>query len=320
MRAALLGVVFLLPACTLEAVGPGPGDDTGGDDPPIVTGEGEKAGAITADETWSGTITLVGNVTIEPGATVTIAAGTELLGKDGLGITVEGSLVVAGTAEAPVTMGRADGAQRWAGIVAAAGGAVQIAYAEGTDVATLLYCHDGAALCHLDHVDFSGISSAIIAEGVALVTSSRIVDIANGGLTVRGAGGDLTVRDSVITTSTGDLVVQTGGTLLVEYSEIGDTQGVFDHCNFHIGAAASLTITRTNIINGVYGMMLGGTSGASITYNNWTGNTTDLSEVGVNTAVDLTNNYWANGAPALGAAYDVSSPAPAPIADAGPRS
>ena len=42
--------------------------------------------------------------------------------------------------------------------------------------------------------------------------------------------------------------------------------------------------------------------------------------VGVNTAVDLRFNYWGNGAPTgLGAAYDLSSPAAARVADAGPR-
>lgn len=312
-----LGLLFSA-ACTVGSTDPvGGGDD--GDDDPIPTGEGEKAGTIAGDETWSGEITLIGDVTIAAGATVTVEPGTAITAQNGVTLRVHGALDVGGTAAEPVSMLPAAGATTWSGVVAEAGGGVRLAYAEGTDVATLLYCHAGAARCELDHVDFAGISQAIVAEGTATVTASRIVDISNGGLTVRGDG-DLTVRDSYVLTSQGDLIVQTGGTLLVEYSEIGDTQGSYDHCNFHIGAAGALTITRTNIVNGVYGMMLGGTTGAVITNNNWTGNDFDVSEVGVNTAVDLRNNYWENGAPAdLGPAYDVSAPAAAPIADAGPR-
>jgi len=68
-------------------------------------------------------------------------------------------------------------------------------------------------------------------------------------------------------------------------------------------------------------MMLGGTNGAVMQYNNFVENDAgqDISEVGVNTLVDLRYNYWDQGAPALGAAYDVSMPAAARIADAGPR-
>jgi nitrous oxidase accessory protein NosD len=207
----------------------------------------------------------------------------------------------------------------WAGVIADPGGSVHHAHPHGTHDATLLYCHDGAILCHLANVEFTGIAQLIVAEDLALIQDSRVTDISNGGLTIRAPAGDLTVRDSYVMTSTGDLIVQQGGTLLVEYSEIGDTQGSYDHCNFHISSAGSLTITKTNIVNGVVGMMIGGTTGASITGNNWMSNDDDVQEVGVNTAVDMTGNYWENGAPVLGPEYDVSNPALEPIADAGPR-
>jgi hypothetical protein len=313
MRTArsILASTLLAGACTVGSTGPG--DD--GDDAPNT---GEISGSIANDQRWSGTITLVGETTIEAGATVTVEPGTEIFARNGVTVRVAGALDVAGTAAAPVSMLPSADATTWAGLVADPGGSIRVAYAEGTAVATLLYCHAGAVRCELDHVDFVDLSQAIIAEGTATVTSSRIVDISNGGITVRGSG-DLTVRDSYVMTSQGDLIVQTGGRLLVEYSEIGDTQGSYDHCNFHIGGAAAVTITRTNIVNGVVGMMIGGTAGATITYNNWIDNDADVEPVGVNTAVDLRNNYWANGAPALGAAYDVSQAATAPIADAGPR-
>jgi hypothetical protein len=317
--AAILGLGLSTGACTVGAVGPGgddtSGDDTSGDDTP---GDGTVSGAINADQSWSGTIVITGEATIAPGVTVTVEPGTEITAKDGVALHVSGTLDAVGTDAARLTLLPTADAQTWAGIVADTGGSVHLAYADGTDVATLLTCKEGAALCQLDHLDFTGISQAIVAEGTASLEASRITEVANGGVSVRG-NGNLHVVDSVVYTSSGDLVVASGGTMLIEYSEIGDTTGSYDHCNFHIGAAASLTITRTNIINGVYGMMLGGTTGASITYNNWMGNDTDLSPVGTNITVDLTHNYWEAGPPNLGAVYDTSNPELAIIADAGPR-
>jgi len=66
-------------------------------------------------------------------------------------------------------------------------------------------------------------------------------------------------------------------------------------------------------------MMLGGTTGANITYNNWMGNTTDLDPIGTNATVDMQHNYFQAGAPTMGAGYDLSNPETAQILDAGPR-
>jgi hypothetical protein len=316
MRTLPILMTFLATACTVGATdGLGDDDDDGPDPDPST---GEISGTIRADQTWSGDIAIVGETTIEAGATVTVQPGTNLTAKNGVTLRVHGALDVAGTAAAPVTMLPTADSTTWAGIVAHPGGSVRLAYAEGGAVASLLYCHAGAALCHLDHVEFTGLSNAVTAEGPALIEASRIVDIANGGLTIRGEG-SLTVRDSYVLTSSGDLIVQNGGTLIVEYSEIGDTQGTYDHCNFHINAG-TVSITRTNIVNGVVAMMLGGTNGAVIQYNNWLSNESEIAPVGPNTAVDARYNYWEAGAPAdLGADYDVGEVAAAPIADAGPR-
>ncbi|MCA9675350.1 MAG: hypothetical protein H6709_05035 [Kofleriaceae bacterium] len=312
-----LGMSFLAGACTVGATGPGTGDDIVGDDdnPPPVGGE--ISGPITSDQTWQDAVVIAGDATINAGVTVTVAPGTAITAKDGVTLFVEGTFEAAGTEAAPISLTPTADATTWSGIVAQAGGSVHLAYATGTDVAMMLYCHEGAVLCHYDHVEFTGVSNAITAEGPALVESSRISDISNGGITVRN-NGNLTVRDTYILTSSGDLLVQNGGTLVVEYSEIGDTLGSYDHCDFHI-AGGSVSITHTNIINGVVGMMLGGTTGAVIQYNNWMGNDSDLQEIGVNTGVDMQFNYWAAGAPALGGAYDVSNAAGAQLTDAGPR-
>ncbi len=303
---------LLLGACVVGTDGPGPGDDD--DDVPPPTG---IAGSITSNQTWGGAQTITANATIEAGATVTVTAGAAIEAKDGVTLRVKGRLVVEGTDAAKVTFLPTTDALTWAGIVADPGGEVSLAYVEGTDVATLVYCHTGAT-CDLDHVVFDDLGKALIVEGTATLTKSRISKVQNGGVTV--SNGTLTITDSHLLTSSGDVVIQNGGSLTIDHSEIGEAMGSYEHCNLHVGSGA-LTITRSNIRAGVYGLMLGGTSGAVMQYNNWVENGagTDISEVGINTNVDLRFNYWDQGAPNLGAAYNVGNAATARITDAGPR-
>jgi len=304
----------LLSACVVGSEGPGGGDD-GDDDVPPPTG---IAGSITSNQTWSGAQTVTANATIEAGVTVTVSAGAAIEAKDGVTLRVKGTLRVEGTEAAKVTFLPTTDALTWAGIVADAGGTVDLAYVEGTDVATLVYCHTGAT-CDLDHVVFDDLGKALVVEGTATLTKSRISKVQNGGISV--SNGDLTITDSFMLTSTGDVIVQNGGSLVIDHSEVGEAMGSYEHCDLHVGSATTLRITYSNIHSGVYGMMLGGTSGAVMQYNNWTENGagTDLSEVGVNTNVDLRFSYWDQGAPNLGAAYNVASASPTRIADAGPR-
>ncbi|MBZ0233352.1 MAG: hypothetical protein K8M05_13570 [Deltaproteobacteria bacterium] len=306
------GLALLLSACVVGSEDPGGGGD---DDVPPPTG---IAGSITSDQTWSGAQTITASATIEAGVTVTVTAGAAIEARDGVTLRVKGTLRVEGTDAEKVTFLPTIDALTWAGIVADAGGTVDLAYVEGTDVATLVYCHAGAT-CDLDHVVFDDVGKALVVEGTATLTKSRISKVQNGGVTV--SNGELTITDSYLLTSSGDVIVQTGGALVIDHSEVGEAQGSYEHCNLHIGSAATLRITNSNIRSGVFGMMLGGTDGAVMQYNNWTENGagTDLSEVGVNANVDLRFNYWDQGAPSLGAAFDVTSPAAAPIADAGPR-
>ncbi|MBE7448831.1 MAG: hypothetical protein HS111_08050 [Kofleriaceae bacterium] len=291
------------------------GAEDPGDDLPPPDG---IAGSITRDQTWAGAQTLVADATIEAGATVTVTAGAAIEARDGVTLRVKGTLRIEGTAADKVTLLPTADALSWAGIVADPGATVSLAHVEGTDVATLVYCHAGAT-CDLSHVVFDDLGKALVVAGTATLARSRISKVVNGGVTVM--GGALTITDSHLLTSSGDVVVQSGGALIIEHSEIGEAMGSYEHCNLHVGAAETLRITRSNIRAGVYGLMLGGTSGAVMQYNNWIENDPglDIAEVGVNTAVDLRFSYWDQGAPDLGPAYDTSSPSPTRIADAGPR-
>ena len=312
-----LPFALLLSACVVGSEDPGPGGGGGGDDDDVPPPTG-IAGSITSNQTWSGAQTITANATIEAGVTVTVSAGAAIEAKDGVTLRVKGTLRVEGTDAAKVTFLPTADALTWAGIVADTGGRVDLAYTEGTDVATLVYCHTGAT-CNLDHVVFDDLGKAIVVEGTATLTKSRISKVQNGGISVN--NGSLEMTDSYAITSSGDIIVQNGGSLVIDHSEVGDAMGTYDHCGLHIGSATTLRITRSNIRASVYGMMLGGTNGAVMQYNNWSENGagTDISEVGTNTNVDLRFSYWSQGAPNMGAAYNVSSPATARITDAGPR-
>jgi len=284
------------------------------------TSNAQISGDITSNQAWSGEIELSADATIKAGVVVTMAAGTTFTGAQGALLRVEGELSVNGTAAEPVTMNPVDGAGGWGGFVAESGGKVALHNITGTKVATLLNCASGALECILDGVHFTGFGKVIDASAPATLMASDVSDMANAGIAIK-PGADVHIVDSKIWTSTHDIVVQTGGDLLIEYSEIGGANLSYEHCDIHIGAADSFTIRYSNMVDAVYGMMLGNTTNAVIQYNNFIGNDPghDLSPIGPNTAADVRYNYWDQGAPSLGADYDTSSPASAKITEAGPR-
>jgi hypothetical protein len=323
---ASLTVGSALSGCTVGTGGGGDGGDGDGNGDGTGGGDGNDltlSGSITRDRTISGAATLSAAATIEPGVTVTFAAGSSLTAANAAVLTVRGTLHVDGTAAAPVAMNPVEGAAAWNGIAVESGGAARLSYATGAKVATLLHCQAGVVECTLERIDFQGIGKLLITAAPSTVKESTVTDMAGGGVVTQ-AGADLTVVDTVLYNSQGDLVVTSGGRLTVEYSEIGAAVGGYDHCNFHIGQAEAVTIRNSNIPDGIYAFMIGNVAGAVISGNNFTGNGTDIDEVGVVTAADFSGNYWSGGAPTFTAGidqsnYDVSNPVTAPIATAGPR-
>jgi hypothetical protein len=120
--------------------GPGPGSDpgTGGDpgtgtgsDPLPVPGSGpvtEVSGHITANTTWTDTVHITGDVIINAGVTVTVAAGTVVNVTSPFGITVSGTLAIQGTKDRKVTFQPADVGTFWSHIVVPSGGVMTASY------------------------------------------------------------------------------------------------------------------------------------------------------------------------------------------------
>ena len=136
---ALLATMFGM-GCGMDAAAPGaptggnPGgsNDPGpGSDPAPVPGSGpvtEVSGHITASTTWTDTIHVTGNLTIDPGVTVTVAAGTVVNVTSPNGITVQGTLAIQGTKTAKVTFQAADVGTFWSHIVVPSGGTLTASY------------------------------------------------------------------------------------------------------------------------------------------------------------------------------------------------
>jgi hypothetical protein len=79
------------------------------------------AAPIRSDKVWSGSITLKEMVTVEPGATLTIAPGTTLRATTAeAGLLVYGTIKINGTAARPVLL---SGVKGWKGIILSETGA-----------------------------------------------------------------------------------------------------------------------------------------------------------------------------------------------------
>jgi parallel beta helix pectate lyase-like protein len=280
----------------------------------------EISGPIGANAAWKDTVRLTADADIAAGVHITMAAGTVFEGAQDAVLRVHGSLSINGTVAAPVSMEPMTGAVSWGGILVASGGVVAIHHATGSHVTTLLACQSGALDCLIDSAVFSDLDQAIDAAARASILNSDFHKMNNGGVTVD-ATGDLTLTDSVIWGAQGgDLLIVNGGKLTVSYCDIGSTAADSnEHGNLFISSASGISVTYSNIIGAMYGVMIGNTSNAHFEYDNFLSNGTDVSSLGNNVAGDMSFDYWENGAPSLGSEFVVGSPAPTPIASAGPR-
>jgi hypothetical protein len=135
-------------------------------------------------------------------------------------------------------------------------------------------------------------------------------------------GSTVTLRDTKLFKVSGDFLIMNGGTLDVEYSQIGPSAGETDstHCQMHFNAATAIKVTHS-IINGApYGLMFYGGTQANFTSNNWLTNGINVStQPGV--TGDFSNGYFDDDPPVSGAGATITANnlAAAPLADAGVR-
>jgi hypothetical protein len=114
MRGALT-VICVLAACGKDV-------PPGGMQPDAPAGVTDVSGQITANATWSSMIVVTGGTTIDPGVTVTVMPGTQILVAATAAIAVQGTLDIEGTSAAHVTLAPDAGAPHWNGFTLPNGG------------------------------------------------------------------------------------------------------------------------------------------------------------------------------------------------------
>lgn len=100
--------------------------------------------------------------------------------------------------------------------------------------------------------------------------------VLTGGGVYLGAGGTANLVDTRMSRAPGDLLTMDGGTVVMDYSQIGVDPGESDttHCDMHFDGdnVNSIRVTHSNITTSAYGIMFYAGTGAVFTNNNWYGN------------------------------------------------
>ncbi len=109
------------------------------------------------------------------------------------------------------------------------------------------------------------------ADGGGRLTMTYVV-LTGGGVHL-GTGGTATITDSRMAHVQGDLLTMNGGTLVMDYSQVGLDSGTdTTHCQLHFDGSNSIRITHSNIGTAAYGLMFYGGTSAVFTNDNWYGN------------------------------------------------
>jgi parallel beta-helix repeat protein len=319
---AAVSVFWLAAACGGSAAAPGPGDGAAG-----AAGTGGAAGgtdpdAAVADETLCGQVQLAASRTVAAGSTLTICAGSTVTAGDGVGLTVEGRLLLQGVAGSPVRFaGSSTGPASWDGIVVAKGGTLSATYVEIRDAGTALTTRTGASF---------DIDQLVIERSRTLLTLASGGRLSHG--TLHGTGpAQVTVpividnaspriEDTLVDQALWNgvdfiIVVGAGSAPVFDHLDVADA-----HCGFHLYQGSGVTITNSHIHHSAYGIMLGDATGGQISRNNFVDDGVNIGSCVSGTAA-VTDNYF------VGPAFDASCsqlsatgamPA-SPYADVGPR-
>ena len=148
------------------------------------------------------------------------------------------------------------------------------------------------------------------------------VNFTGGSITTNGPAANLEISDSKLWRAGGDYIVMNGGSINMQYSQLGPDPGETDttHCNLHINSSTTVSVFRNNIAGAPFGIMFYGGVGSSFQLNNWYGNMKD-----VDTASGVEGNFsfswFENGAPTPGpgAMLTLENLATERIVQAGPR-
>jgi len=124
-----LSLSLPLVACVVGADAPGGAGGGGGGGNGSGSGSGDSAAAhISAPTTWTGTMPVPGQLTIDKGVTLTVAAGTTVTFAPGASITVNGTLAIQGTKASVVHLSPATAGGHHNGLSIPDGGELKMTY------------------------------------------------------------------------------------------------------------------------------------------------------------------------------------------------
>lgn len=160
-------------------------------------------------------------------------------------------------------------------------------------------------------------SDIVVPRGGAMV-ATYLVEV-GGGLDISSTG-KVMLTDSHLSHALGDLLVMSGGTLDMTYSEIGlDAGRDTTHCNMHVSGAPTITATHSTIAAAAYGVMFYGGSNANFQYTNWLGNTIDVeTQPGSPVTGDFSHGYFTRPPPSY-TGFTMQNLSTSIVTDAGVR-
>jgi hypothetical protein len=294
---AVLSWSSLIVACT--SMGSGAPGGQGGSP---VTGAG-GATAVVADETLCGPVALAATKIVAAGKTVAICAGSTLSFGAGVGLTVNGRLVVQGTAQQPVKLAAGGAAAEpggWTGLVLNAGGELSAAYIEIHDAATALAARPGSSYA-VDHlvIDNSPVMMVLSSNGSIAHGTLRGLGAAQSSSPVFISNASPHITDTSITSGLYpgvDMVIVGGlsSAPVFDHVEVADS-----HCAFHINESTGAVITNSWVHHNAYAFMLGTSVDGRIDHNNFQDNFVNLGTC-ASASLQVQDNYFE------GAAFDDS--------------
>jgi len=319
---------------------------------PTTVGPGTSGDApiISANETWENGKVLETPTVIGPGATVTIAAGATIQAVDGITITVQGTLTAAGGAEATLTSSGAS--TRWAGLLVASGGTLDLTNVDITNADGAINIEGGATSASYTSGTITASKAPFVVETGAKLTTSHATVVGslgtthvqgeldasyldydgngNDGITCESDAAILNISDSELhgtSGALGDMIVsyEGAGTISLQYSEIKNV-----HCSFHIERVTNMNVSHVTSSGNSYGFMMYGsldTGTRTIDSMNIEDELTwGIAELpgDINGPVSFTNTYFAGNAYGnvsvqSGSKISVTGNATSEITDAKPR-
>ena len=292
-------------ACNATAPAPVTGGTGGatvggtGGAPANVDGGG-AGGAGVADETLCGAVALAVTRTVPAGKTLAICAGSTITAAaSDVSLTVQGTLLVQGTAQSPVKLiGALGGTDDWGGVIIDAGGAVTATYLELHNASIALAARPGSSFA-IDHL--------VIDSSDAMMILSSSGAIAHG--TLRGLGSEQSSTPILVsnasphitdTSVTGgyyggvDMIVVGGPAAAPVFDrlEVADS-----HCAFHFESGTGATISNSNLHHNAYGLMVIQSVAGHIVHNNFQDNQINIGSCygGAGAPSEVKDNYFAGG-------------------------